>query len=162
MSDYKQFKEINDRDVYLFEYTKQNQKIINRLSNIGYSIKGISTTLFIGILTILTTFSNMKLKSLSMNMFLFFSIMIFLILWLIDVINLRNEKIFRKDYSYKLKNSEKLNNLDILNLTYIYEVDDFKIIKKEVLWESIKNLFTMINLAFAFTFTILIIVSNII
>ncbi len=138
---------------FFFEYTTHNQKIIERLSRIGYYIKGFSLTLFGAILGIY--FSINFPNDANRILFLVSMILVFLIFWITDVINLKNEKIFRLDYSYKLKNWKKMDYEEIFDVAYYFKKIEKK--QKKLQWKkSIFNWFTLINLILSIPFFILI------
>lgn len=128
-------------DVYI-KYLDLNQDIIRRISKIGFFIKGFSITLISIVISLVVN------KNISYSFYIFFSF-IWIFIWWMDVINLRNEKIFRRDYDYKRMHWKEMDEEEILDLSY-----SFKGNNKDLLKKSIFNIFTSIHLFFVLFFSI--------
>lgn len=115
--------ENNKVDIYIFSLSNI-QKIITRLSNIGYALFTITLTLLSIIASIIF---SLNLNSTWKLWISIVSLVLISIFFSVNIINLRNEKIFRKIYDEKTKlNIEKTSISEILTLK------EFPTIKKQI------------------------------
>lgn len=138
-----EFSEKEEKRLVYFKYIDLNQSIIKRLSRIGYFIKGFSIT---SMSIFLSLFISIEWKIWNLVILFIFACSTLLVFWIIDVLNLKNEKVFRQDYDYKRINWESMEESKILDLSYSFKQGKNNIQLKK----SIFNFFTSIHLIMMF------------
>ncbi len=126
--------ENNKTDIYIFSLSSI-QKIITRLSNIGYALFTITLT-FLSIIASITF--SLNLDSVWKLLISIISCILIVIFFIVNIINLRNEKAFREIYNNKTK-----LNIDDSSVNEILSLTDFTEIKNKIkLINCIKSFLT--------------------
>lgn len=128
------------------------QKIISRLSNIGYTLLSLSLTIMSIILPLVYTL-NIALK---IRIILTVTLLVISVLFFVShLINLRNEKIWR--WIYREKCNLDLNNLESQNKIKQILCNDFDKIKADKRVPIIKCLQSWLSIVWAIIFLLQII-----
>ncbi len=124
----------NKNDIYIYSLSNI-QKIITRLSNIGYALFTITLTLLSIIASIIFSLNLDNIWKLWISII---SLVLISIFFGVNIINLRNEKVFIKIYNNKTK-----LNIEESTINEILSLGNFTEMKKEVkIFTCVKSFLT--------------------
>ncbi|MDK2819211.1 MAG: hypothetical protein KFW07_00030 [Mycoplasmataceae bacterium] len=124
----------NKNDIYIYSLSNI-QKIITRLSNIGYALFTITLTLLSIIASIIFSLNLDNIWKLWISII---SLVLISIFFGVNIINLRNEKVFIQIYNNKTK-----LNIEESTINEILSLGNFPEMKKEVkIFTCVKSFLT--------------------